>query len=459
MGRKILICFLFLSSILKSQGEFNNWIFGDRAGLNFGSGPPFGTGPWALVTTEGLATISDAAGNLLFFTNGTTIWCSDNSIMVNGTGLFGDPSSSQSAVILQQIGNPDRYYVFTAPASSVNNPLAYSIVDMTLNGGLGEVVLKNVPLYTPSCEKIAVVRHCNNRDAWLVSHDIGSNVYRVFPITISGVGLPITSAVGVTVSTLNVGNPIGYLKASPFGNKLSVCHYGLNRGVLVDFNNSTGVVSNEITASGTPLIGPYGTEFSPNGRYVYYGYNNGARILQVDVCNAVSTSFNLLPGIGPFFGALQLGPDGKIYGAKLNSTSMCVINNPNVFGAGANAVLNQTPLVLGTNSRFGLPNFAQYYTRTHPEEFTFSIDCEIVDFVLPDALSVNTCVYNFNLQSVEWSFGDGNISYSNNPTHAYSSDGIFNVRLIMEFPCYNDTLYDQVTIDANLTPQPIYTNQ
>jgi hypothetical protein len=406
-----------------------------------------------MITQEGVASISDGSG-LLFYTDGVTVWNRLGNQMPNGFGLLGDGSSTQSSVILEMIGQPGRYYLFTAPEGSTVNPVSYSIVDMSLAGGLGDVTIKNIPLYTPSCEKITIVRHCNNNDAWLISHDKGTNVYRVWPITALGVGPPVLSPVGVVVSSapLQANQGYGYIKSNLQGNKLSVCHYGLNRAVVVDFNNLTGVISNEITTSPTSLLGPYGTEFSPDGTIVYYTYNNGNQIRQFDLCT--NTGQNIATNLGVAWGAMQLGPDNRIYVSRRIQSALSVINNPNVLGAGCLFQVNSVPLLPGTLSRFGLPNFPQYYTRWL-DNFTFTINCNQVSFFRP---LTSTCNFNSVPTSVLWKFGDGFQSTLSNPVHNYSSDGNYLVELILNFTCYSDTTQQIVTVPG-LDNYPINTDQ
>src|SRR5262245_45104469 len=114
--KKPFYLFLILScwfvQTASAQCEANNWYFGRYLGLGFNSGSAIPLNDGMLNTTEGVATISDAAGNLLFYTDGIKIWNRVHQVMPNGSGLFGNPSSSQSAVIVPKIGDPTRYYVF-----------------------------------------------------------------------------------------------------------------------------------------------------------------------------------------------------------------------------------------------------------------------------------------------------------------------------------------------------------
>jgi hypothetical protein len=79
------LCFLGLAGI--SQNESAKWYFGATAGLDF-MGPPTILTNGMMNPWEGCASISDAAGNLLFYTDGLSVWNKTHVIMANGTGLM-----------------------------------------------------------------------------------------------------------------------------------------------------------------------------------------------------------------------------------------------------------------------------------------------------------------------------------------------------------------------------------
>src|ERR1043165_9579751 len=73
------------------QGENNKWLFGNHAGLDFNSGSPVSFTGGQTLQREGVASVADPSGNLLFYTDGNTVWDKTHAIMPNGTGLRGDP--------------------------------------------------------------------------------------------------------------------------------------------------------------------------------------------------------------------------------------------------------------------------------------------------------------------------------------------------------------------------------
>ena len=166
--KKILLAYglLLIASACFAQGENNQWCFGNLCGLDFNSGSPVAFNS-QVNTTEGSASIADASGNLLFYTDGITVWNQNHVAMPNGTGLSGGISSTQSAVIVQQPQTPGIYYIFTTAEAQGAQGFCYSIVDMSLQAGLGDVTTKNVQLFTPSAEKVCATKHNNGVDIWI----------------------------------------------------------------------------------------------------------------------------------------------------------------------------------------------------------------------------------------------------------------------------------------------------
>ena len=383
MKQLTLILFTFLLNIhlLTAQNQANNWYFGVTAGLTFNTTPPSALTDGVVNTAEGSATMSDASGNLLFYTDGITVWNRNHQIMPNGTGLLGDPSAAQSAIIVPKPGSQTNYYVITVPVTS-SNGMCYSEVDMSLNGGLGGILTtnKNTLMFTPSSEKVTAVRHANGLYYWVIGRKNGatdSKVYIAFLIDCNGVNTssPVESNVGIT----NAEN-WGYLVASPDGTKLASASSG--SGIeLTSFDNQTGVVSNTIdlgslSYSGT-TGGNYGVSFSPNSNVLYAASITNWALVQWDLTAANIPASKIyigdLQGNGasrPSYrgGALQLGPDGKLYTTQTGTTYLGVVNNPNVVGAGCNLQIDAVSLN-GRTCRLGLPPFIQSYFSTHSIDY------------------------------------------------------------------------------------------
>ncbi|HYV92189.1 MAG TPA: hypothetical protein VE978_10415, partial [Chitinophagales bacterium] len=116
MTRKILflVCLSF-SIHAFAQHETDNWYFGSYAGVSFSSGVPVAFAGSPLYTNEGSAALSDSDGNLLFYSDGYSIWDRTNTLMPNGTMLNGSSTCTQSALFVPYPGSDSLYYLFTPP--------------------------------------------------------------------------------------------------------------------------------------------------------------------------------------------------------------------------------------------------------------------------------------------------------------------------------------------------------
>ncbi len=404
--------------------EAGTWYFGQNAGLDFSGGDPVAVTDGQLVTNEGCATISDSDGNLLFYTDGMSVWNKNHEVMNNGIGLLGHYSSTQSAVIVPKPGSDSLYYIFTVPAEEIDDGyLYYSIVDMSLIGGLGRVISKNVFLWEPVVEKITAVVHENGTDIWVVTHERLSNAFCSFLVSSSGVNhTPVTSDVG-TVYTLPVSNYIGYIKASTSGSYIACAIYEpINLVELFDFNNTTGSLSNPITITG--YVEPYAIEFSPDESRLYCGMDDD--IYQFDLTagtptDIINSGININATSPDLGGALQIGPNQKIYRTYQYCDYLGVINNPNELGVDCNYDPNGVYLD-GKKGIFGLPTFIQSF-------FSASISYENVCFGDSTFFEMNS---SDPIQSITWDFGDpasgsNNTSTLLNPGHIFTTSGNFTV--------------------------------
>ena len=202
----------FASHFTCEAQQANYWYFGDKAGLNFNNTPPTALTNSQMSTTEGCASVSDSTGNLLFYTDGKTVWNRNHIPMLNGTGLMGHESSTHSAIVIPKPGSNTIYYLFTADADENLGAAGYrySEIDITLNGGLGNVTaVKNILLYAPSSEKLTAASHANGIDIWVITKDLNNHTYRSYKVTCSGVdNNPVLS----TVAPIS-GSTSGYIGA------------------------------------------------------------------------------------------------------------------------------------------------------------------------------------------------------------------------------------------------------
>lgn len=382
MKKQYLILFLSIFSFLQvaAQRETSNWYFGYGAGIQFNdNGSVTALTDGKLNTLEGCTSISDASGNLLAYTDGITVYNKNHQIVQNGNGLWGDPSSTQSAIIVPKPEDPNIYYIFTVDTSVVEGDpdfgLNYSVLDISQNGGNGAITEKNKKLLNDSSEKIAgVIKDCFEQSIWVITlaSEAGAvgffNTYHCYEVSAAGIN---TNAVKNTFPDLLISDPRGYLKLSSDGTKM-VSANAYDGLFVYDFDPKTGILSNQLqlTIPSSNAI-PYGVEFSTEGHYLYvHTFNDeeisNASLIQYDLfASNISTSAVVIDERAAYRGALQMAENGKIYRTTPKNyfegtPYLSVINNPSVKGLAANYVHNAVSLN-GKTAMQGLPPFIQSF--------------------------------------------------------------------------------------------------
>ncbi|NLP56588.1 T9SS type B sorting domain-containing protein [Lutibacter sp. B1] len=464
MKKLFFLLLILFPSILFSQKEAAIWYFGQYAGLDFNSGVPVPIYNGELYTYEGCATISDYQGNLLFYTDGVTVWDRNHNIMPNGTNLLGDASSTQSAIIVPRPNNINQYYIFTVDARG-NSPLSanginYSTVDLTLNGGLGDIISneKNINLVSRAYEKITAVKHADNNSYWVITFI--TDQFLAWRVNATGIDTnPIVSNNNIS----RANDSRGYLKISPDGTKIACANFGVQQNLMIyDFNNATGIVSNEIELDFDESDdNPYGVEFSNQSQKLYVTtskldneiHSPPGRLYQFDMLSAnIQNSRVLIHETSVNTrGALQLAIDGKIYRALSvieedpgGTNYLGIINNPETDGLACNYTHNALDISNGELNRKvfeGLPPFIQSF-------FLTSISANDVCFGNETEFTVSSSVQP---TTIAWDFGDPSTGINNtstelNPTHIFSSPGIFTVTAIVTIGTETSTLTLNVTI-------------
>jgi len=353
------------------QNIYNNWLFGDKCYLDFSSGSPVSKENSAMTVTEGSSSISDKNGLLLFYTNGVKVWTRENKEMPNGKSLKGHDSSTQSAIIIPKPGNSNQYIIFTADCGDYDNPpnvgIHYSIVDMSRNNGLGDVIEKNILLLPSATEKLTAVAHSNGQDFWVVAHGWNTPNFYSYLVTKEGVSKKIiiskTGSIHAGGKTTS-GNSIGQMKLSPDGKHLAVMMFDSKYFEIFNFNNSTGDISEPKIIYLPQDESSYGCEFSPNGKLLYVSLYWKNQVYQYDInlpsgAQILNSSIMIAQSRDTKLGAMQLAIDGKIYISK-NSLSMAVINHPNIIGKNCDYEDDGLFIKIG-KLQLGLPTFIQSY--------------------------------------------------------------------------------------------------
>ena len=457
-----------------AQRQANVWYFGYYIGIDFNSGEPRLLPPSQMWSNEGSASIADRkTGELLFYTDGMTVWNREHRVMENGEGLLGHESSTQSALIVPDPGDSLRYYLFTVSAQHgevqrhSGDWINYSLVDMRLGDGLGALLEKNIPLFSDTAtEKLAATQHANGRDFWIVAHEWNSDRFFAWLLTPNGIEDTVTSATG----SVHVRGR-GHLKISPNGKLLAVAVSSAGLVELFDVDTYTGRVSNP-----RQIISPeanlyiYGLSFSPRSCKLYMGGGSGSdtipnTILQYDVSSgeldkilASRKVINRWPSIGirgAGSSAYQIGPDGKIYVRIYYDTGpswLGSITYPDADGLACG--YNHQAFYLGDEhyGGSGLPNmidswFARQGGCPPPQLTEDTIICagSIARFQAPWHERPDV--------TIQWSFPGGSPPASNDTIVdvLYNEAGTFPVRITWHDP-FNG--YDTVSGEIQVLPLP-----
>ena len=401
MIRRLTLVVLLLGQAMLALAQHDsvkydyNWVFGYAAEADH---PDFGTnhlsfesetlsivdGPESLFDClETNVAISDAAGNLLFYTNGAYIYDASHTFMMGGDTL--SPSQytddkyntghfiSQGVLALPDPGNEQIWHLIHNYAGwGMNVPgvvapeIFHTTVNMSLNGGLGATEILNEVMLDESeyaTSNKTACRHANGRDWWIMIAEAYSNVYHTFLLDPMGLNYQGGTQYGDTVWT-----GLGQAKFSNDGN-----HFVRYNAIsseegsyldVYDFDRSTGALSNQRRVH-TTKSGSGGLSISPNSRYAYtsvydevHQYDLWADDLEASrVVVAVYDGFVSHLGFPTRFFSSQLAPDGKIYITTTNTnTYWHVIHEPDSAGLACNLDQHAISLYM----QITVPNYPNY---------------------------------------------------------------------------------------------------
>ncbi len=473
-----LLILIFMSSTSFAQLEYSKWWWHANNQLDFSAGgaPVYGAGPGnmnpTLSAVPDCSSISDRYGNIQF--GATTQYIYDR----NGNSMpYGPINVSafgiESVTIVPKPCNEDIYYVFMARFSGLGDPdgISYSTVDMTLNGGLGDIVSVD-SLDTNTFKCIDATRHANGKDFWLTGIDLADgNTFKSWLISDTGIAAtPVISSAGTALPTFNNTAGLAGLRFSPDASKLVLsCQLLTIPPVtpqrLYNFDNATGAVSFvcDLDDTGFPdqHLNTYAC-FSPNSSKVYI--TSVSSLWQFDLSSGVPATIASSGQVifdtataNPFFSFqlvdLQIGMDSAIYLSRAvapgsaNYFNLGVIANPDSLGAACHFVHDSIATAQLTYN--GLPNIIyDLYTK---RKIVVSDPPCTGDTV---QLSFDRTVY---MDSVHWQIGDATTPYQffvsdSVASVVIDSAGTYPIMAIAFSHCRSDTFYDSVTVI--LSPNP-----
>ena len=227
-----------------------------------------------------VASATDSTGKLLFYTNGCEIRGTNGSLLPNGNGI--NPGTlhdwvcekgytlPKGAMALPYPGHPSQWILlhtsgrYDSFRKVVYENLNYTLIDMSLNGGLGAVLSKNNVLLSGETEPFSVVRHGNGRDWWVVVPVYGSNQYRLWLLSPTGFSAPIAQNIGAVADCRKIGSTVFSARGDKFA-RSSNCVT-----TVLDFDRCAGIFSNPIDLNaGKFVFGGGGVAFTKDSRWLY----------------------------------------------------------------------------------------------------------------------------------------------------------------------------------------------
>jgi len=430
--------------------------------------------------------ICDEYGNYLFSFNGAYVDNPFDSLMENADQLTDEPSqkypsfgttSFQGTLILPFPGHKNQYLVFNKITFYFENfglsdkYLEYSIVDMSLNQGNGKMIKRRIKVLQDTLDdtSLSAIKHANGRDWWLLCCKDTRLEYFVFLVSPKGVELkhrfdfPKTKSRGEAGQ--NVFSNDGRIFASARADRLKAFYY-LN---WFNFDRCSGVLSNYLNVKLPFQIDQWdaGAMFSKNDKYFYYACID--TLYQFEIINGfpqnrkvvdyydgfreiIGTNFTASTQLGP----LSQAPNGKAYmNALIGFRSLHTLHDPNQASPFCN--FKQHDIYCPT-MKISIPVFPNF--RLGPLDGS-SCDTLGIDNVPwchwrynQDTLQYLHFYFKdlsaYNVEEWYWNFGDpastSNSSTELNPTHKFTSNGIYNVCLIVKNQFGADTLCRSIQI-------------
>ncbi len=454
-----------------------HWYFHDMNALDFSSGAPvydnsaFVNGTFAFDAqnvNEASAVQSDDNGNLLFYTDGIHVWNSQHQLI--SSGLHGNHSSMNGAMIVPDPANSNQYYIFTTDVRSHTNPRGLNYTKVQVSGTTASMVpgQLNIPVTVPagmgfetsannaliSAEGITSVEYPGGY--YLIAGAVKNNIESymvVFNVSSSGVAYHGQRLVGNLLAPLTTYSVLAAnIQASPNAKYVAYSSATWNNDpdYVFDFDRCNGTFSNQrlipvISGSSNFMI-----EFSPDSRFLYAAYNHNVFQYYVEPCEITGRLIATVPSHE--VNVMQRGPNGKIYGTKYTTNELFVIHRPNELctDAAPNACMfaeTGPTMQNGTLVRSGLPNMID-------AKLVNPFNHVILAEVSQCSQVCNTYDFEFDgcLSSYNWNFGDpasgsSNTSTAASPSHTFSGAGTYTVTITSG--SYSQTL----TVEIGASPE------
>ncbi|MCC7225020.1 MAG: gliding motility-associated C-terminal domain-containing protein [Chitinophagales bacterium] len=319
---------------IQAQGLRNMFFNSDDdiVRLDFSTDPPtpWNTGISGAPPAEGIAHYEDVDGNVVFWFNNNGVYDQTGTIMPGSIGIFANASAAE-VCIAPKPDDPCKFYIFYNQETCTN--LYYSIIDLELNGGLGNVTNLNTLMAAGQfSEGVEVIRIPNTCTYWVLAYKCNSgagfNRFFVTPDGIENHGV-------IFPYNMPIGGYDGRGELDYHAGRIGMAYAWSNQVMSANFDPYTGIITNPITLDSGDFNGngPFGIEFSPDGSKMYFTlwYTMPLALFQYNFATSALTQYNPPAGgtVNNGFGQIELGRDGKLYAIQDGGTRIVVVNNPN----------------------------------------------------------------------------------------------------------------------------------
>jgi hypothetical protein len=440
--------FLFIYTI-SAQKQANQWFFERNNGLDFNRDTVRYLAGCQFDESESSSSICDSNGNMLFYSNGITLYNKYNQIVKNGKGLgfpytlnLNSTTSRQGTLLLKHPDNDSLIYLFCTDFQGRAGGLVYSVINIHGNKDSGEVIKKKIKLVSPVNEPIHAINHQNGRDVWIVCHKYGGDLFYLYLLKKDGlIECLVTNKIGSFHDGFNNSAAQNNIKFSPNGKYL--VHDEVYHGNVecFRFDNESGKVFDTIFQN--TLVLCLGYDYSNCSNYIYVNFYDS--FCQINLHTGYSKRLinfnqNKIPQ------QLQLGPDGKIYGAIYQSKDLFVINRPEREGDSCNVIIKSNFLQKMNIS--AMPNFNQSYFYTPSIDYQYEMNClsNSIQFWGKDTLEASTYQWIIAKQghATEATYNTKNI------THSFLDTGKYEVTYIASNGQRSDTVSKTITLHPKI---------
>jgi gliding motility-associated-like protein len=426
-----LLLTILVSNIVNGQHEYDNWYFGKYSAINFSTSPPRVKKDNAMFAGIAATSISDKnTGELLFYTDGSTVWNKNNVAMKNSY-MFDSTYLSRfsDVIIIPFLHNTKKYHIYAR--HWIDHVIYSYTVDMSLDNGLGALIENQVSTRAFSSNAFFTTKHAIDSSYWLVTYypDSDSDFFFAYKVNDSGISSkPITSK--------HKSNPqlqrVGEITTTSNGSKIAITYYDLNKAAVqvYDFDKQCGTVGFPIKLSvDSNWTQALGVSFSPDDTKLYVTVSPSPSYL-IQYYGSNFSQWQIIDSSKSNFNGIRLGPDNRLY-ISLNdnanhdpSSRIDVLLYPDKLGNNTGYTPNYLDLGTNKTSNYRFPSLI--YDKS-PWGNTLTNAITVTNVCLGDTshFSINNTL---GYDSVVWNFGENNqTSTQKKPIYQYTNIGNYNI--------------------------------